>query len=172
MKCNKNSWASCCRLVENSGWPRPTRALNICGAIPIWSPWKQSRSRRIFQWWELKLAGLYSHSFLGENPSIRYSYLLRPRLVNPLWLSSHPGFRCAVFLSWVWCWFGIVPWQQTVTELGSVINKQSWHCCTSKGSQSLTQEEDLDIGLDIFLYFKQHCEKSHHEDQIYHLYWE
>ena len=40
MKCNKNSWASCCRLVENSGWPRPTSALNIRGAMPIWSPCK------------------------------------------------------------------------------------------------------------------------------------
>lgn len=42
MKCNKNSWASCCRLVENSGWPRPTSALNILGAMPIWSPCKQA----------------------------------------------------------------------------------------------------------------------------------
>lgn len=41
MKCNKNSCASCCLLVENSGWPRPTSALNILGAMPIWSPCKQ-----------------------------------------------------------------------------------------------------------------------------------
>lgn len=42
MKCNKNSCASCCRLVENSGWPRPTSALNIRGAMPIWSPCNQA----------------------------------------------------------------------------------------------------------------------------------
>lgn len=53
MKCNKNSWASCCRLVENSGWPRPTRALNICGAMPIWSPCKQTNKALIRQWWEV-----------------------------------------------------------------------------------------------------------------------
>lgn len=40
MKCNKNSWASCCRLVENSGWPRPISALNMRAAMPTWSPWK------------------------------------------------------------------------------------------------------------------------------------
>lgn len=51
MKCNKNSWASCCRLVENSGWPRPTSALNICGAMPVWSPCKQSMNSMICQWW-------------------------------------------------------------------------------------------------------------------------
>ena len=33
-KCMKNSCASCCLLVENSGWPRPITDLNIWGAIP------------------------------------------------------------------------------------------------------------------------------------------
>ena len=30
----KNSCASCCLLVENSGWPRPITDLNIWGAMP------------------------------------------------------------------------------------------------------------------------------------------
>mmetsp|Transcript_102674 Transcript_102674/g.314043 ORF Transcript_102674/g.314043 Transcript_102674/m.314043 type:complete len:205 (-) Transcript_102674:1167-1781(-) len=30
-KCCKNSAASCCRLLENSGWPAPTSRLNIAG---------------------------------------------------------------------------------------------------------------------------------------------
>ena len=33
-KCMKNSCASCCLLVENSGWPRPITDLNIWGAMP------------------------------------------------------------------------------------------------------------------------------------------
>lgn len=32
--CRKNSWASCCRLVEKSGCPLPIRVLNINGLIP------------------------------------------------------------------------------------------------------------------------------------------
>lgn len=43
MKCRKNSWASCCRLVENSGWPLPTRDLNIRGAMPSCIPCKDRR---------------------------------------------------------------------------------------------------------------------------------
>lgn len=38
-KCRKNSCASCCLLLENSGWPRPITDLNIRGAMPSCS-WK------------------------------------------------------------------------------------------------------------------------------------
>lgn len=40
MKCRKNSWASCCRLVENSGCPFPMRDLNMRGAMPFCIPCK------------------------------------------------------------------------------------------------------------------------------------
>lgn len=34
IRCSRYSWASCCRFVENSGWPRPISVLNIWGLTP------------------------------------------------------------------------------------------------------------------------------------------
>lgn len=45
MKCRKNSWASCCRLVENSGCPFPMRDLNMRGAMPFCIPCKEQCGR-------------------------------------------------------------------------------------------------------------------------------
>lgn len=39
MTCRRNSWASCCRLEENSGCPLLTRALNIRGEMPLCCCW-------------------------------------------------------------------------------------------------------------------------------------
>ena len=55
-KCIKNSCASCCLLVENSGWPRPITVLNICGAIPScsWKP-KQTELEALTISWSMHL---------------------------------------------------------------------------------------------------------------------
>lgn len=42
MMCRRNSWASCCRLEENSGCPLLTRALNIRGEMPLCCCWNQN----------------------------------------------------------------------------------------------------------------------------------
>lgn len=109
MKCNKNSWASCCRLVENSGWPRPTSALNIRGAIPIWSPCKHAWK----DWLQEKIP--------NECTNICYNTYLQ---IHCKYVSSYSGFGCAVFLSRVWSWFGILSWQEAVSKFCSVVNKQ------------------------------------------------
>lgn len=42
----KNSCASCCLLVENSGWPRPITDLNIWGAMPSCS-WETNQVLKV-----------------------------------------------------------------------------------------------------------------------------
>lgn len=39
IKWSKNSTTSCWCLVENSGWPLPTKDLNMAGLIPDWCCW-------------------------------------------------------------------------------------------------------------------------------------
>lgn len=79
----------------------------------------------------------------------------KTKLLLHEWLFySYSGFRCTIFISRVWCWLGILSWQQTVTKLGSGINKQNWHHYTVY--PSLTQEEGLVTSLDVFLHFKWH----------------
>lgn len=45
----RNSWASCCRFVENSGWPRPINDLNIWGRIPL-GAYNTSQTLLLYHW--------------------------------------------------------------------------------------------------------------------------
>lgn len=89
MTCKRNSWASCCRLEENSGCPLLTRALNIRGEMPLCCCWNNRLDFSLRRRPPVKLHQLLSQYVIQNTVSSFALYAKEPTclFMNNIWIS-------------------------------------------------------------------------------------